>query len=128
MTKQKHNPSNKEKQKPDRGLGLSIWLILTVILSFITGAATLSLMNQPEGPTREWLVSLFLILTAAKAVAALGIWYWKSWGLYTYAIAVLGSMGVTLVLTSFMIWGVFYEAIPSLITGWLLRGKLDYFD
>jgi hypothetical protein len=128
MVKQKHNLSNEAEKKPDRGLGLSIWLILTVILSFVTGAATLSLMKQPDGPTRQWLISLFLILTAAKAIAALGIWNWKTWGLYLYTIAVLGTMGVALVLTSFLIWGIFYEAVPLLITGWLLRGKLDYFE
>lgn len=128
MANQKNNPSNKVEKKPDRGLGLSIWLILIVILSFVTGAATLSLMKQPDVPTRDWLISLFLIFTASKAIGALGIWNWKTWGLYLYAIAVLGTMGVALVLTSFLIWGIFYEAIPLLITGWLLRGKMGYFE
>ena len=69
-----------------------------------------------------------LLFTAAKAVAALGMWEWKQWGLYLYVIGVLSSMGITLVMTSFLIWGVFWEAIPLMITGWLLRGKQEYFD
>lgn len=90
--------------------------------------ATLSLMKSPEGVTRDWLVVGLLIFTAAKAIAALGMWNWMNWGLYLYVIAVLGTMGVALVLTSYLIWGVFYEAIPLLITGWLLRGKQQYFE
>jgi hypothetical protein len=85
-------------------------------------------MNSPEGVTRDWLITFFLIFTAAKAIAVLGMWNWKTWGLYLYVIAVLGTMGITLVLTSFLIYGIFYEAIPLLITGWLLRGKQQYFD
>jgi lipoprotein signal peptidase len=120
--------SNKSSQKPKRGTGWMIWLILIVIHSFVVSFITLTLLRTPEGTTRQWLVIFLLIFTAAKAVAALGMWEWKQWGLYLYVIAVLGSMGITLVLTSFLIWGVFWEAIPLLITGWLLRGKQQYFD
>jgi len=31
-------------------------------------------------------------------------------------------------LTSFLIWGIFYEAIPLLITGWLIRDKRQNFS
>jgi hypothetical protein len=118
----------KSSKKPKRGTGWSIWLILIVIHSFIASFATLSLMKTPDAVTRQWLVAALLIFPAAKAIAALGMWEWKTWGLYLYVIAVLGTMGVALVLTSFLIWGIFYEAIPLLITGWLLRGKQQYFD
>ena len=114
--------------KPKRGTGWSIWLILIVIHSFVVAFITLSMMKTPEGVTRQWLVIALLLFTAAKAVAALGMWEWKQWGLYLYVIGVLGSMGITLVMTSFLIWGVFWEAIPLMITGWLLRGKQEYFD
>ncbi len=121
-------PKHKSSDKPKHGTGWSIWLILIVIHAFVVVFATLSLMNSPEGVTRDWLVVGLLIFTAAKAIAALGMWNWKTWGLYLYVIAVLGTMGIALVLTSYLIWGVFYEAIPLLITGWLLRGKQEYFD
>jgi hypothetical protein len=118
----------KSTHKPKRGSGWSIWLILIVIHSFVVAFITLSMMKTPEGVTRQWLVIALLLFTAAKAVAALGMWEWKQWGLYLYVIGVLGSMGITLVMTSFLIWGVFWEAIPLMITGWLLRGKQEYFD
>ena len=121
-------PKKKSSSKPKRGTGWSIWLIIIVIHSFIAAAATLSTMRTPEGVTRDGLVALLLIFTAAKAIAALGMWEWKTWGLYLYVIAVLGTMGITLVLTSFLIYGIFYEAIPLLITGWLIRGKQQHFD
>ena len=121
-------PKQKSKSKPKRGTGWSIWLILIVIHSFIATFATLSMMRTPEGVTRQWLVVLLLIFTASKAIAALGMWEWKTWGLYLYVIAVLGTMGITLVLTSFLIYGIFYEAIPLLSTGWLIRGKQEYFE
>lgn len=118
----------KTSKMTKRGTGWSIWLILIVIHSFVASFATLSMMRTPEGVTRQWLVIALLIFTAAKAIAALGMWEWKTWGLYLYVVAVLGTMGVALVLTSYMIWAVFYEAIPLLITGWLLRGKQQYFN
>jgi hypothetical protein len=101
----------KSSKKPKRGTGWSIWLILIVIHSFIASFATLSMMRTPDAVSRQWLITLLLIFTAAKAIAALGMWEWKTWGLYLYVIAVLGTMGVALVLTSFLIWGIFYEAI-----------------
>ena len=121
-------PKHKSSDKPKRGTGWSIWLILILIHAFVVTFATLSLIKTPEGVTRDWLVLGLLIFTAAKAIAALGMWNWKTWGLYLYVIAVLGTMGIALVLTSYLIWGVFYEAIPLLITGWLLRGKQEYFE
>lgn len=120
MAKKKHKAS----RRPERGTGLSIWLILIVIHGFIAGFATLSLMKEPEGPTRDWLVIGLLLFTAAKVIAALGMWNWKKWGIYTYVVGVLGTMFIVLILTG---WGIFYELIPLLITGWLLRGKTDYF-
>jgi uncharacterized membrane protein (DUF2068 family) len=103
-------------------------LILIVIHSFLASFATLSMMRTPDAVSRQWLITLLLLFTAAKAIAALGMWEWKQWGLYLYVVAVLGTMGITLVLTSFLIYGIFWEAIPLLITGWLLRGKQEYFD
>ncbi len=120
--------NKKSSHKPKRGTGWSIWLILIVIHSFIAAFATLSMMRTPDAVSRQWLITFLLLFTAAKAIAALGMWEWKQWGLYLYVIAILGTMGITLVLTSFLIWGVFWEAIPLLITGYLLRGKQEYFD
>ena len=118
----------KKAQKPQRGTGWSIWLILIVIHSFVVSMITLSVMTSEEGVTRQWLITLLLLFTAARAIAALGMWEWKQWGLYLYVITVLGSMAITLILTGFLIWGIFWEAIPLLITGWLLRGKQQYFN
>jgi hypothetical protein len=120
--------NKKSSHKPKRGAGWSIWLILIVIHGFAVALITLSMMKTPEGVTRQWLVIALLLFTAAKAVAALGMWEWKQWGLYLYVIGVLGSMGIALVMTSYLIYAVFWEAIPLLITGWLLRGKQEYFD
>lgn len=120
---------NKGKsQHKERGTVFSIWLILIVIHGFVIVYLTLAAMNQPEGISRDLLVTGLLIFSAAKVIAALGIWFWKQWGLYLYVVGVLGTMAISLVLTSFLIWGVFYEAIPLLITGWFLRGKLQYFE
>lgn len=118
---------HKQTQTVKRTTGWSIWLILIVIHGFLIIFATLPSMTQPAGATRDWLVAGFLIFSAAKVIAALGMWYWRKWGLYLYVVGVLGTMVIALFLTGFLIWGIFYEAIPLLITGWLLRGKLDHF-
>jgi hypothetical protein len=119
----------KSSQKPKRGTGWSIWLILIAIHSFVVSMITLSVMTSEEGVTRQWLIVLLLLFTAARAIAALGMWEWKQWGLYLYVVTVLGSMAITLILIpGFLIYGIFWEAIPLLITGWLLRGKQQYFE
>lgn len=120
--------TKRSSQAIKRGTGLSIWLILIVIHGFGMIFVTLSAISQPEGVARDWLVVGFLIFSAAKAIAALGIWYWRKWGLYLYVVGVLGTMAIALFLTRFLIWGVFYEAIPLLITGWFLMGKQKYFS
>lgn len=119
--------TKKKSHKPERGTGWSIWLILIEAHSFIAAFATLSLVQSPESATRPWLIALMLISTACKAIAALGMWEWKRWGLYLYVVGVLGTMALALVLTNYLITAAFYEAIPLLITGWLLRGKQQYF-
>ena len=114
-------------KKTTRGTGLTIWLALLGIQSALGIILILDLTKRPEDPSRPYLLAALFILTAVKLVGVFGIWIWKKWGLYTYAIAVVGIAIIGLTLTgSAMI--VFYELLPVSITGWLLREKQQHLN
>ncbi len=117
----------KKPQQIERGMGLTIWLVLLVIQSALGIILILDLTNRPEDPSRPYLLAILFILSAAKLAGVLGIWLWKRWGLYAYAGAVLGIAIIGLILTGTALM-IFYELLPVAITGWLLREKMQYFQ
>ena len=108
-----------------RGTGLTIWLALLVIQSILGIVLILDLTKRPEDPSRPYMLAALFILTAIKLAGVFGIWIWKRWGLYTYAIAVVGIAVIGLVLTG-SAFIVFYELLPVAITGWFLREKQQF--
>jgi hypothetical protein len=50
------------------------------------------------------------------------MWFWKKWGLYMYVAVTFIQMAAHMVLTA-TVWVGFYDAIPLLITGYLLNYK-----
>lgn len=119
--------TRKGKRVIERGTALSVWLILVAAHSFLAIFLVLYLMKQPDSPTRDWLVTGLILLSGAKAVSVLAIWYWKRWGLYLYLGSVIGLTVIGLVMTGMLLY-IFNEFLPLAITGWLLRGKLDNFS
>lgn len=117
----------KKPQQIERGMGLTIWLVLLVIQSALGIILILDLTNRPEDPSRPYLLAALFVFSAAKLVGVLGIWLWKRWGLFAYAGAVLGIAIIGLVLTGTALM-IFYELLPVAITGWLLREKMQYFQ
>ncbi len=62
----------------------------------------------------------------ANIAAAVGIWYWKKWGLYVYAASTILALVAGLI--SVGIWSLFYMVLPLAIIGWVLRSKWSYFE
>ena len=112
-------------KKIKRGTGLTVWLALLVIQSALGIILIIDLTKQPEDPSRPYMLAALFILTAVKLAGVIGIWLWKRWGLYTYAVAVVGIAIIGLVLTGSALM-VFYELLPVSITGWMLREKQQY--
>ncbi len=117
----------KNVTKKERGLWLSIWLILIVLVNLLTLALIVDRANQLEAMSFPYLMAALFVFSAAKVVAAIGIWVWERWALYVYAGAVIGTMVVGLVLTGTWLYA-FNEILPLAILGWMLKDKYDYFS
>lgn len=118
---------SKKVTKKERGLWLSIWLILIVLMNLLTLVLIVDRVNQPQAMIFPYLIAALFIFSAAKVVAAIGIWVWERWALYVYAGAVIGTMAVGLVLTGTWLYA-FNEILPMAILGWMLKDKYDYFE
>lgn len=116
---------SKVQVKKNRGTALTIALVVVIIHSLLAAVLFYGLSNAPE-VQRPWILGLMVLHFLLNILAAIGIFYWKTWGLYVYA----GSAIIALVvgLVSIGAWSVFYMVLPVAILGWLLRTKWDYFE
>ena len=119
---------SKENQSRERGLWLSLWLILIMIHSLATAVFIYTAANQPDAPESfPWYISALVLSVIAKLIGAIVIWNWRKWGLYLYAAGVVVAIIVGLILTG-MLSFVFVYFLPLAILGWLLRNKYQYFQ
>ncbi len=118
--------SNKRKQKASRGVFLSIWLGLMIVVNLVTFALIMDRVKSSQ-VLFPYMLSLLLLITVAKIVATVGIWVWERWALYVYAGAVVGTIIIGLVLTGTWLFA-FNEILPLAILGWLLRDKYANFN
>ncbi len=118
----------KSKQSRERGLWLSIWLILIMLHSIVAAVIIYITANQPDAPaTFPWYISALVLAVIAKLIGAIAIWNWRKWGLYLYAAGVFVSIVVGLMLTGLLSF-VFVYILPLAILGWLLRDKYENFQ
>ena len=125
-TKSKKTVNKKKKVvKKNRGTLLTIVLVLMAVHGIVAAAMYSTMTTAPE-VQRPWIIGMMVVHFLANVAAAVGIFYWKKWGLYVYAASTIIALVVGLV--SVGIWSVFYMLLPFVIVGWLLRTKWDYFD
>ena len=117
----------KKSTKKTRGLWLSIWLILIILMNLLTLVMIVARAKGPEILSFPYLMAVLFLLSAAKVVAAIGIWVWERWALYVYAAAVVGTIAVGLMLTGTWVFA-FNEILPMAILGWLLKDKYGNFE
>jgi hypothetical protein len=110
--------------KKEHGALLTIVLILMAVHGIVAAYLYYDMTTAPQ-VQRPWILGMMVVHSLANIAAAVGIFYWKKWGLYVYA----GSTIIALVagLISVGAWSVFYMVLPLAIVGWLLRSKWDYF-
>lgn len=120
-------PVNKKKKavKKERGALLTIVLII-MALHGIFAAYLYSTMTTAPEVQRPWIIGMMVLHFLANVAAAVGIFYWKKWGLYVYAASTILALVAGLI--SVGMWSVFYMVLPLAILGWMLRSKWDYFD
>lgn len=109
-----------------RGLWLSIWLVLMMLHSFISALVIYLVYKGPREFTFPWLIALLFLASGVKLISVFGLWNWKQWGLYLYMVGVVATLIVGIILTgSLMI--VFSDVLPLAILGWLIKDKLTNF-
>ena len=118
-------PAKKQAPKKVHGTLLTIALVVMAVHGLIAAILYSTMSTAPE-VQRPWIIGMMVVHFLANVAAAVGIFYWKKWGLYVYA----GSTILALVagLISIGIWSVFYMVLPFVILGWLLRTKWDNFE
>jgi hypothetical protein len=127
MSKTKEH--GKAVSKPKHGAVWGTWLVLLMLHG--VGAIWLAYVSQnPEyADNRSLIVTSLIVAAFLQVFGVIGLWFWKKWGLYLYIAVVFIQMAAHMVLTTSVFVG-FYDAIPLLITGYILNYKklLQYFD
>ena len=122
MTKNKAGQVHKE-----RGIWLSLWLILIGLHGLIASGLIWYLRAQGNESSPAWMLAILFVLGIVDIVAAIAAWYWKKWGLWLYVISTVVGIAVGLVLTRTQLI-VFHDIIPLVILGYLVKDKQKWFD
>ena len=129
QAKPKNKSQGKSKNKPQakvRGTWLTVALVIIVLHGLLAAIFYATVRVQEADVARPMVLTLTSIHFLANVVAAVGIWYWKKWALYVYAMSAV--LALVLGLVTVGAWSVFYMVLPVAILGWLLRTKWDYFS
>ena len=120
--------NRKKTQHPPRKIR-GTWLTIALVVIVLHGLAAAIFYAVARTDTtyldKTWALSLMAVHFLANVVAAVGIWYWKKWGVYVYAGSAI--LAVVVGLLTVGIWSLFYMVLPLVILGWLLRTKWSYF-
>ena len=128
QSKAKHT-SAKARQTPkrkERGIWLTIALVLIMIHSVLTAFVYLNRTQNPQSSIAPWIITALFIAAVAKFVAAAAIWMWERWGIYLFLGATLADVAIGILLTGTMLIA-FNEIIPVAILAWLVRDKMQDF-
>ena len=121
----KASTKKKPQVKKHHGTLLKIALIIVAVHGIFGAYLYYSLSADPE-VQRPWILGMMVLHFLANILAAVGIFYWKKWGMYVYAASAIVALVAGLV--SIGVWSVFYMVLPVAILGWLLRTKWDNFE
>jgi hypothetical protein len=142
MAKKKHAQKNHNTQKPasstkapakkqahkERGTLLTVLLVLIFLHAiFATYLGYISL--KAEYAKTTWVLPLLTLVSVACIVAAVGMWYWKQWGITLYAVTCVVQAVVHLLMTGQMLV-VFYDLLPLSILAYVisLQSKEKLFE
>lgn len=118
----KTHEHEKAVPKPKHGALWGTWLVLLMLHGL--GALWLAYVSQnPEfASSRTLIVTSLVIAAILQVIGVIGMWFWKTWGLYLFIAVAFIQMAAHMVLTA-TVWVGFYDAIPLIITGYILNYK-----
>ena len=119
---------NKTARK-ERGGWLSFILALILLHSIFATVLAFSYRKAAYSGSTSWVLPVLTLCSLAGIVAAVGMWYWKKWGIYLYAAISVVQAVVHILLTGSTLV-VFYDLIPVAILGYVitLQSKNDLFE
>jgi hypothetical protein len=117
----------KESTHHKRSFWTSFWIALIVIHAVVMGLIEVFVLRGPDEVNRPVLIGILAINSLATIIAMVGVWKWKQWGLYTFAITVIISITVGLILTASQLI-VFNRLILPVFLAWTLKDQWDYFE
>lgn len=120
------NTARKANKPKVRGTLLSILLVIMGLHGALAAYLYYTVRMEGSPLERPWILTLMVVHFLANIVAAVGIWYWKKWGLYVYVGSTILALVVGLLAVG--VWSIFYMAFPLIILGYVLRNKWDYFE
>ena len=108
-------------KSPKHGAVWGTWLVLILLHGLGAFALAYTTKLEPEFANNRSLILASLTVAAVlQVISAIGMWFWKKWGLYLYVVVTFIQMAAHMVLTA-SVWVGFYDAIPLLITGYLIN-------
>ena len=119
--------SKKKHHLPERSFWASFWIVIIALHAIGMAFLEIFVLTGPDEVNRPVLIGILVINSLATIIAMFGVWRWKEWGLYLYAITVIISLTVGLILTASQLF-VFSRVILPAFLGWTLKDKWDYFD
>jgi lipoprotein signal peptidase len=118
-----NNPKNKKKLHKNRGTLLVIFLVIMILNGILTAVMY---HGSASGAERPIIIGLMTLHSLMNIAAAVGIWFWKKWGLYVYAASTI--LALVLGLVTVGMWSVFSIILPLVILAWILGEKWEYFE
>jgi hypothetical protein len=119
----------KKQTRKKRGALLSILIFLIGIHAILGILVTYSYLKQDYIGQKPWILGVLIAVSVANLVAAVGIWYWKQWGIYVYILTTVVAATMSIVLTG-NVWASLYQFIPVAILGYVisLQNKQKLFE
>lgn len=105
---------------------MTAFLVVAILLNLARSYVIYQLMQLNQLAIAAWVLPALLAVSLGGLIGAIGMWLWKRWGLTLYTAATLLSIAVSLVLTGLLLVA-FYDVIPLLVLGFMIRGRQDLF-
>ena len=106
-------------------------LTIALVLVILHGILVVALFwaGAPETQRTVGSIALWLTILAAvgDVVAAVGMWNWKRWGIYLYAIATVAAAVGALLATGSMLF-LFGSMLPAIIVLYIVAMQRDKFE
>ena len=121
--------SAKKQVKKNRGTLLSILLVLILLHAIFATYLGYDQLKEEYVRQISWVLPVLILVSLADIVAAIGMWYWKKWGIYLYAITRVIATAIHIVMTGSTLV-VFYDLLPVAILGYVinLQSKQGLFE